>query len=322
MTNLEFRVVCWLCFRDCNVHCVSDICSTLLNAVDIILYAKSVNELQKMAELLIAELKFIGLRLNASKTKILHTEIEDELCDVDFAEIDDEFVRVLHTDNVHRYLGRHLSFSMDKRIDQEIRYRQQQAWTAFYKHKKIILNKHVSLQKRLQYFDLCVSPAILFALPTLPVSVTRLRALDVLQRKMLRRIVGWRRIEDESWRSTMQRMNERMQHGQTLYYCKPWSMAFAHAQWRYIAHIITGHPMMWSRRLCKQNFIGIDDPQCKYVPFRRPGRPRMRWDDHIHAFCKFMWPQLEGLPWFDALCQVDVYQYEDSFVTFLMRRPV
>ena len=47
-------------------------------ADDILLYTKSLKELQDMTDLLIEELRGIGLTLNAGKTKILHTHIEDE----------------------------------------------------------------------------------------------------------------------------------------------------------------------------------------------------------------------------------------------------
>ena len=159
-----------------------------------------------MTDLLIEELREIGLTLNAGKTKILHTHIEDEWHDIDFVEIGGDFVQVLYPGQVHRYLGRHLSFSASDRIEAELKYRRQQAWIAFVKHKKVILNKHVSLQKRLQYFDMCVSPAILFGLTTLPITRSRLRDLDILQRKMMRRIVGWRRIDGEDWEDTTRRM--------------------------------------------------------------------------------------------------------------------
>ena len=36
----------------------------------------------------------------------------------------------------------------------------------------------------------------------------------------MRRIVGWRRIEGESWRRTMARMNSRLREGQQRYTCQ------------------------------------------------------------------------------------------------------
>ena len=47
--------------------------------------------------------------------------------------------------------------------------------------------------------------------------------LDILQRKMLRRIIGWRRIEGEAWDETMRRMRDRSDHAHQLY---PWQIWF------------------------------------------------------------------------------------------------
>lgn len=40
---------------------------------------------------------------------------------------------------------------------------------------------------------------------------------------MLRRIIGWRRTEDEEWAIIMRRMNERRKSAEELYKCEPWS---------------------------------------------------------------------------------------------------
>ena len=46
----------------------------------VLLYAKSLHELQSMVKLLIMELKNVGLHLNADKTKILHSSSEEVRC--------------------------------------------------------------------------------------------------------------------------------------------------------------------------------------------------------------------------------------------------
>ena len=61
------------------------------------------------------------------------------------------------------------------------------------------LNQNVSLKKRFQYFECCVNPAMLFGLITFPMTRTMLKSMDALQRKMMRRIIGWRRLDTESW---------------------------------------------------------------------------------------------------------------------------
>ena len=50
-----------------------------------------------------------------------------------------------------------------------------------------------------------------------------LHKLDVVQRRMLRSIVGWVRIPDEPWENTMRRMNQRMEHAAYLHPLPSWS---------------------------------------------------------------------------------------------------
>ena len=135
-------------------------------------------------------MKIASLELNFKKTKILHTHDANELNDVDYVEVGDQLIEVLHDHQVHRYLGRHLCLSASDRVDAEFRYRKRQAWAAFYKHRKVILNKHESLAKRLQYFDRCVSPAMLFSLCSFSLTTAKFEEMDRLQKKMLRREIA------------------------------------------------------------------------------------------------------------------------------------
>ena len=96
-------------------------------ADDILLYAKSLQELCRMAESLIRELQKVGLHLNADKSRILHSSSEDEGANKDYVEISGEFVRVLHGNNYHRYLGRQLCLSAAERVSIELIYRKKQA---------------------------------------------------------------------------------------------------------------------------------------------------------------------------------------------------
>ena len=138
-----------------------------------------------MTESLIDELRKVGLTLNFKKTKILYSHLSDDDAHYSFAEISGDFVKILKLEEYHRYLGRYISFS-DTRCKIELDHRIQQAWAMFHKHKKCILNKHVSLRNRLKYFDACVTPVLLFALVVLPMSQSKLDLIDRLQRKMLR----------------------------------------------------------------------------------------------------------------------------------------
>ena len=84
-------------------------------ADDILIYAKSLDELQRMIRLLLIELEKAGLHLNFDKTKILHTSLEDENSNLDFVDINENIIQILHPGTYHRYLGRRISVLSENR---------------------------------------------------------------------------------------------------------------------------------------------------------------------------------------------------------------
>ena len=114
-----------------------------------------------MTKSLTKELRKVGLRLNTDKTKILHTPFEqDENTQLDYVEIDDGLVEILHPQQSHKYLGRLISMSPELRGTIEFNHRKQQAWAAFHKHKHILLNQNISVKKRLKFFECCINPVM------------------------------------------------------------------------------------------------------------------------------------------------------------------
>ena len=151
-----------------------------------------------------------------------------------------------------------------------------------------------------------IGPALLFGTSVIPMTKHHMQTLYILLMKILRRIVGWRRIDGEHWRETMKQMNDRLEEGQRLFFCEPWAMIVASSQWRCIKHLMGAYPVLWAQIKSKFNAHPTDDPECDFLPRRTPGHPWMRWDDHIHYFCYKIWPRLRGRHWFDILCHHDV----------------
>ena len=116
---------------------------------------------------------------------------------VEFTEISGELVKILDDDESHRYLGKQLSTSPSLRTIIEFSNRKRAAWASFRMPKSVLLDQNVSLRLHLKYFDANIGSSILFAIAVLPMTKGRLQELDKLQKKMLRRIVAWRRIENE-----------------------------------------------------------------------------------------------------------------------------
>ena len=80
---------------------------------------------------------------------------------------------------------------------------------------------------RLKLFDSVITPTVLYSLSTTPLTEAQLRKLDATQRKMLRRIVGWSRDDDESSEETGRRMKRLLEAGLKSYPIKDWSISRA-----------------------------------------------------------------------------------------------
>ena len=74
-------------------------------------------------ETLIEKVSRIGLTLNATETKILHSWMLDPDHDMSFIDIAGDMVEILNVDACHNYLGKHLSLRVDGRVQLEVKHR-------------------------------------------------------------------------------------------------------------------------------------------------------------------------------------------------------
>ena len=151
-----------------------------------------------MIELLM-ELGNMGLQLDPSKTKRkLTTTVFAPLLHV---EIGNDLVEVLHDACTHKYLGRILTGNLFTRVAGRLNLNLPIVYGClgqkFHKHRETLINKHVSLKLRLKYFNAMISPTILFGLSLLPLTKLHFHKLNVVQRRMLRSIVGWVAVNED-----------------------------------------------------------------------------------------------------------------------------
>ena len=166
-------------------------------------------------------------------------------------DIGDAFIQVLDSDESHRYLGRLLNLDVSKRVGIELHNRINAAWGKFHQNRTWLMNSQVSIRLRLRLFDACVSPAVLFATSVPPLGRKDLEAAIIVQRKMLRLIVGWQRISKENWADTMRRMNARVAATLVQFPIKTWTETIFRHRWRYAAHMVLNTKMTWPRLLAK-----------------------------------------------------------------------
>ena len=102
---------------------------------DILLYAKTLEELIEMMELLFEELAAVGLDANAKKIKIL--TIDDLFVVGCLVKVFGEDVEVIRADKDYKYFGRKLNLGGKCRAEFEMVNRQQSVWAAFHKYRKV-----------------------------------------------------------------------------------------------------------------------------------------------------------------------------------------
>ena len=112
-------------------------------------------------------------------------------------------------------------------------------------------------------------------------------------------------------------MKIRVEYGDALYHCRPWSHVFAKNQWNYIRHIIDAKPELWSKRLVKYNITLKSNIHEKILPFRIRDRSRIRWDNYVADSCRLTWLEFDHMHWPDILMVIVMYDYEDAFVNFV-----
>ena len=78
---------------------------------------------------------------------------------------------------------------------------------------------------------------MLSAMAILLLSKTQIGSIYVVQRKMLRRIIGWHRIHDEPWHDTVTRRRERVSRAMDLHHIDKWNLSIWRARLRFAYHV-------------------------------------------------------------------------------------
>ena len=187
----------------------------------------------------------------------------------------------------------------------EVQHRIKVAWMKFGQHSKTLCNKNISIKLRLRLFDSTVSPSLLFGLAVLPLQALCMEKLNIVQRKMMRKIVGWVRLPEEPWENTMRRMSARVDIAVGQLKVKEWSARILDTQWKFVGRLKFLPSSSWPSRAAFWQPPEIDDPSCAFLPHRAQGRPFTRWDDKVTKFsCEHfgeIWQEVPHLSFLRAL---------------------
>ena len=240
-------------------------------ADDILLVGKSLDEAVEMLELLEAILREYGLELNMAKTMILST------CPAPgaktFVEVCGAFAEILGKNGSHKYLGRAFSGNLQDRGKSALDHRLGCGWAKFQNLQGTLTCKHVPLKLRLKLFDAVVSPTVLYALSTAPLTAGQLHKLDVTQRCMLRRILGWVCYDHDTWQERGHRMKTRMARALELQPVQVWSEQLMKTKEKFVAAI--GAAPLWTKLAYEWDPVACATLNGMSAR-RRRGRPRTR----------------------------------------------
>ena len=146
-------------------------------------------------------------------------------------------------------------------------------WAKFHALQATLTDKDVPLKLRLNLFDAVVTPTVQYGLCTAPLTTAELRNLDVTQRCMLRRIVGWVCYDNDSWQERSKKMQARMQRALALHPIDELSCHVATNKEKRVSDICSGP--RWTRltyEWCSGTCATLNGAQAK----RRRDRPRTK----------------------------------------------
>ena len=154
------------------------------------------------------------------------------------------------------------------------------AWMKYKSLQYALEDKHVDIKLRLKLFKIAVSPAALYSLETCPLTQHQLEHLDIIQRKMLRKIVGFVYDTDDTWEEFGHRMNICLDSALKHVPIENWSTAIWNRKQKLLRRTtsLTAPPMTkiafeWMPTDCA--FLN------RTVAKRQRGHPRCRWYDQL-----------------------------------------
>ena len=135
------------------------------------------------------------------------------------------------------------------RVQIWIAHRLQVAWANFHKHNKALTNRDISLRLRLRLVHTVVFFFELLNVFCISFIYRLFRSIDVVQRRMLRCIVGWIQIPDEDWEVTMKRMRHKVSRATKLILLSPCSYYMDDRQWMFVWRIEIADAGIWPRAI-------------------------------------------------------------------------
>ena len=135
-----------------------DCLTNLRFADDVLLFATSKEQLQKMLCDFKKSTEKVGLRIHPEKTKILSNQRSLSSDTKKEMQVDNIRIEILTRGESVRYLGQMITFRQQETT--EIKNRIRAAWATFHEYRQELTSKNYMLKHRLRLFDAAITPTI------------------------------------------------------------------------------------------------------------------------------------------------------------------
>ena len=241
-------------------------------ADDLIIYAVTMNELTDMLDMLADEFKIMGLELNGSKSKIFSIDPNVFANDnPSYVNTADDMIEIVRANQTHKYLGTSLQGDLRLRGKSNLAYRLKCAWSKFHVLYTSLTNKHVAIKLRLRLFDAVVTPTVLYGLISSPLNSHDYDRLAIIQRKMLRKMVGWVKLPDDEWNDVFRGLRMEIQKATDQYSIRMWADEMSLRKTNLQMQIDNGERNRLTTRVVEWDPANVNDGK------RKRGRPKSRW---------------------------------------------
>ncbi|PZC78089.1 hypothetical protein B5X24_HaOG202624 [Helicoverpa armigera] len=226
-------------------------------ADDIIILARSKDQLQYMITDLDRESRKVGLTMNTSKTKAMTNALEDTIL-LNAEPV--EFVKE------YTYLGQQISVTdiMTKEIDTRIG----NAWKRYWGFKEIMKNTEIKTYVKTKLYNTCILPVLTYGCETWALTKALYKKLETCQTAMQRSMLNIRK--SDRIRNTTIRRRMKIENVTTR---------IRKLKWKWSGHIVRGNDK-WNKNIISWY------PRDKK---RNRGRQYRRWDDEIKSIAGNIW---------------------------------
>ena len=187
------------------------------------------------------------------------------------------FISVTLNDDSHKYLGWMLSGDLRHRGRTMLAYRLRVAWAKFSRFRRALVDKHIDIELRLRLFDTVVTPSALYGLTTAPLAKKDEEHLAATQRKMLRLMVGYVKLPEDSWEDMYRRLRHKIDKALEKQPVRMWAEMLHANRDKLKAQLAAGTRCTLTCQVASWSPTDIKDDKLANPPSRKRGRPRVRW---------------------------------------------